>query len=403
MSDQDLSPPTSQKGLGHNLNIHVPPGYTESDVIFKINKPKAKPDNSKFRSFCIGGNLLSIGGQSVPISYLVELLQKHGLSKTLPINVQLGRTVNLVSIDWNPLSYFGPKTWYFDWNGTSCSIVGNNSYGGGQNYIRVHDLTPGLGERILSEICTEILKRIPKMPEKTLSIHTPRRNTSDYRWGLLCTRIHRDIDTIYIDQKVKDMLIEQLKRFFVSGDVYDRYGVTYKRIHLFHGPPGGGKTSTVLALASMFGRNIAKLTITPDLNSQHLETLFQTVPTNSFVLLEDVDALFVEREGNASIDFSTMLNCMDGIATTRGLVMFMTTNHIMKLDPAFMRPGRVDCCVEFKLAGREELHQALKLLGKQYEREHEEFLNTDGKDMTIAELQKHLFDCMIEERESMLK
>lgn len=92
---------------------------------------------------------------------------------------------------------------------------------------------------------------------------------------------------------------------------------------------------------------------------------------------------------------------MDGIATVRGLVLFMTTNHIHKLDSAFIRPGRVDCCVEFNLPGREELKSALTVLGSDYKHDHEEYLDRNP-DISIAALQKHLFDCIMQEKTSIL-
>ena len=160
------------------LNFQIPPELKEKDIIFKVNKPKVKEENSKFRSFFIGGDSLKIDSKSVPISYLVVLLQEHGLSKTLPLKVQLGKEIQIVDIDWKPMSYFGPTAWYFNWNGVKCSIVGTGGYGG-QTYIRIHDLTLGVGERILSEICCELLKRIPKPPARTLAIYTPKKNN---RW-----------------------------------------------------------------------------------------------------------------------------------------------------------------------------------------------------------------------------
>ena len=179
------------------------------------------------------------------------------------------------------------------------------------------------------------------------------------------------------------------------------YGITWKRVHLFHGPPGCGKTSMGLALASIFGYNIAKLTITPDLNSQDLEKLFQNLPNKTFLLLEDVDALFTERKANTSVDFSTILNCMDGITTRPGLICIMITNFLEKLDEAFIRPGRVDCLVEFKPATVNDLRKALKVLAKDYEHEHEAFLIKNGH-MSIPQLQKYLFECIMDERKTIL-
>jgi ATP-dependent 26S proteasome regulatory subunit len=43
-----------------------------------------------------------------------------------------------------------------------------------------------------------------------------------------------------------------------------------------------------------------------------------------------------------TVTFSGLLNCLDGVASTEERIVFMTTNHIDRLDPALIRPGRVD-------------------------------------------------------------
>ena len=40
--------------------------------------------------------------------------------------------------------------------------------------------------------------------------------------------------------------------------------------------------------------------------------------------------------------FSGFLNALDGVASGEERLIFMTTNHVDKLDPALIRPGRVD-------------------------------------------------------------
>lgn len=262
----------------------------------------------------------------------------------------------------------------------------------------------GVGEEVLESIRKELVKwwYPPKQPQYKLEIYTPQLTLSGCVWNKIGTRSHRSINTIYLDTNIKNKLINGLNKFFKSADLYDMAGVTYKRVHLFHGCPGSGKTSTVIAMASTFKYNIAKFTITSSIDSSQFESLFRTVPQNTFVLIEDVDALFSGRKAEQRVDFSTMLNCMDGIATTRGLIVFMTTNHLTRLDEALRRPGRVDCCIEFKLPGREELAQALDTIGSKYKSEHTEFLDKYGDDLTIAQLQKHLFNCIIDERDSIL-
>ena len=44
-----------------------------------------------------------------------------------------------------------------------------------------------------------------------------------------------------------------------------------------------------------------------------------------------------------NVTFSGLLNALDGVASsTSQRILFMTTNHISRLDPALIRPGRVD-------------------------------------------------------------
>ena len=39
---------------------------------------------------------------------------------------------------------------------------------------------------------------------------------------------------------------------------------------------------------------------------------------------------------------SGLLNAIDGVTSTEGRIMFMTTNYEERLDPALKRPGRID-------------------------------------------------------------
>lgn len=89
-------------------------------------------------------------------------------------------------------------------------------------------------------------------------------------------------------------------------------------------------------------------------------------PQNSIIVLEDVDAIFVERtaaakddnkRGNTSVSFSGLLNALDGVASQEGRLLFMTTNHIEKLDPALIRPGRCDVQLQLKLASKNQMER----------------------------------------------
>ena len=121
-----------------------------------------------------------------------------------------------------------------------------------------------------------------------------------------------------------------------------------------------------------------------------------TAPAGAFFLLEDIDALFRKRKvrtadegrrrrGRASgmgITFSGLLNALDGVMAPSGRLVFMSTNHPEKLDPALIRPGRVDIRMEFPNADREQARQMFVRFfgrGSSVERLAEEFADCRGR------------------------
>ena len=57
------------------------------------------------------------------------------------------------------------------------------------------------------------------------------------------------------------------------------------------------------------------------------------------------------------LDLGTMLNLMDGVLETPGRILIMTTNKSSALDPALIRPGRIDMIVHFKKCSRSEINE----------------------------------------------
>lgn len=93
-----------------------------------------------------------------------------------------------------------------------------------------------------------------------------------------------------------------------------------------------------------------------ELDDERLNKVLEKAPKNAIILLEDIDAIFVERtsvgqeRSGRKVSFSGLLNALDGVRSQEGRVLFMTTNHIEKLDPALLRPGRADVHVKLDYA-----------------------------------------------------
>ncbi|XP_059503572.1 mitochondrial chaperone BCS1 isoform X2 [Stegostoma tigrinum] len=132
-----------------------------------------------------------------------------------------------------------------------------------------------------------------------------------------------------------------------------REGIPYRRGYLLYGPPGCGKSSFITALAGELEYSICLMSLSDrSLTDDRLNHLLSVAPQQSIVLLEDVDAAFINRdlakenptmyEGMGRLTFSGLLNALDGVASAEARLVFMTTNHLDRLDPALIRPGRVD-------------------------------------------------------------
>merc|ERR1712156_675063 len=132
---------------------------------------------------------------------------------------------------------------------------------------------------------------------------------------------------------------------------YNKHGIPYKRSYIFYGPPGTGKTSFIQALAGAYGRNVCFLQPNdPKFTDDAFKTCLQRAPQNSIIVLEDIDALFNDRNSmnkSCPLTFTGLLNGLDGIGNALGQLFVLSTNHLDRLDPALIRSGRVDRKFEF--------------------------------------------------------
>lgn len=163
-------------------------------------------------------------------------------------------------------------------------------------------------------------------------------------------RRKRDLSSVILAKGLKEKLVADVKDFLSSSKWYYDRGIPYRRGYLLFGPPGSGKSSIIQALCGDLDYNICILNLSEaTLTDDRLNHLMNHVPERSILLLEDIDAAFNERkqvgedQGYFSgVTFSGLLNALDGVASADERLIFMTTNHPERLDPALIRPGRVD-------------------------------------------------------------
>ena len=175
----------------------------------------------------------------------------------------------------------------------------------------------------------------------------------------------RPFNSVVLQEGLSEKILQDVREFLDARTWYLDRGIPYRRGYLLHGPPGTGKTSFVQALAGELDFNIAMLSLSQrGLTDDLLNHLLLNVPARTVVLLEDADAAFSNRRqrdddgySGANVTYSGLLNALDGVASAEERIIFMTTNHIGRLDDALIRPGRVDMTVHLGNATQWQMEQ----------------------------------------------
>lgn len=211
---------------------------------------------------------------------------------------------------------------------------------------------------IFEELFTEAHKLAQQSSEGKTIVYICR-GTSWEKFGE--PRRKRPIESVILDRGIKERIMGDVKDFLASSKWYYDRGIPYRRGYLLHGPPGSGKSSFIQALAGELDYNIAILNLSErGLTDDRLNHVLTIIPKRTLVLLEDADAAFANRRvqtdadgyRGANVTFSGLLNALDGVASAEERVLFLTTNHVGRLDSALVRPGRVDMTVRIGEATR---------------------------------------------------
>ncbi|EYU31186.1 hypothetical protein MIMGU_mgv1a025149mg [Erythranthe guttata] len=175
-------------------------------------------------------------------------------------------------------------------------------------------------------------------------------NSSDGSWTPATLDHPSTFETLAMDSDKKEMILEDLERFVRRKDYYRKVGKAWKRGYLLYGPPGTGKSSLIAAMANYLNFDIYDLELSDLRSNNELKKVLLSTANNSILVVEDIDRTidFQSRQPNASdenqVTLSGLLNFIDGLWSSCGdeRIIIFTTNHVEKLDPALLRPGRMD-------------------------------------------------------------
>ncbi|MPY79311.1 MAG: AAA family ATPase [Actinophytocola sp.] len=154
---------------------------------------------------------------------------------------------------------------------------------------------------------------------------------------------------------VKQSLTEAVLWPLRYPDSFARLGVTPPRGVLLYGPPGGGKTFLVRALAGTGALNVFAVKGAELMDKwvgeseRRVRELFRRAAeaAPSLVFLDEIDALAPRRgqssdSGVADRVVASLLTELDGVEPLRDVVVLCATNRPELVDPALLRPGRIE-------------------------------------------------------------
>ncbi|KAH6755248.1 cytochrome BC1 synthesi [Perilla frutescens var. hirtella] len=188
--------------------------------------------------------------------------------------------------------------------------------------------------KVIDEYLPYVLERSESLKEekKTLKLHTLR---SERMHGIMLNpweAVNLDhpatFETLAMDVEMKKMIIDDLDRFLQRRDLYRKVGKAWKRGYLLYGPPGTGKSSLIAAMANYLNFDVYDLELTDIRANSDLRRLLIATANRSILV----------------VTLSGLLNFIDGLWSSCGdeRIIIFTTNHKEKLDPALLRPGRMD-------------------------------------------------------------
>jgi chaperone BCS1 len=227
----------------------------------------------------------------------------------------------------------------------------------------------------LRNILDDALHRISYHSESLMKIYTYRGDEKQGDWTDTLSIHKRSLNTIYIPEAQKKRIISDIEEFHKSENDHYKKGIPHHLGIMLYGPPGTGKTSLIRALASHFDIHICYLHSSELKYIQNATTL---LPKNAWIIIEDIDSNDIthlqandniketkkstrrNKDGTLEqVEFTLdqILNCWDGMLASEGRVLFITTNHLEKIDPVLIRPGRIDIREEIGYVGQEALSQ----------------------------------------------
>nr|CAD7392866.1 unnamed protein product [Timema cristinae] len=147
-------------------------------------------------------------------------------------------------------------------------------------------------------------------------------------------------------------------------EFYEEMGIKPPKGVILYGPPGTGKTLLAKAVANQTSATFLRITGSqlihknlgegPKIVRELFQVAEEYAPT--IIFIDEIDAVGTKRydsisggEREVQRTMLELLSQLDGFDYKLGVKVLMATNRIETLDPALIRPGRIDRKIEFPI------------------------------------------------------
>eukprot|EP00914_Ancora_sagittata_P007506 GHVO01014727.1.p1 GENE.GHVO01014727.1~~GHVO01014727.1.p1 ORF type:complete len:326 (+),score=61.69 GHVO01014727.1:142-1119(+) len=227
--------------------------------------------------------------------------------------------------------------------------------------------------RILSTINRELLQ-----PSASVALHRNSHSVVDVLppeadSAIQMLQLQEKPDVTYSDLGGCDIQKQEIKEAvelpLTCPELYHQVGIDPPTGVLLYGPPGTGKTMLAKAVAhhttATFIRVVGSEFVQKYLGEgpRMVRDVFRVAMENApaIVFIDEVDAIATKRfDAQTGADREVqrilleLLNQMDGFDRSTNVKVIMATNRADTLDPALLRPGRLDRKIEFPLPDRRQ-------------------------------------------------
>lgn len=304
-------------------------------------------------------------------------------------------------------------------NSTAMQSVTSKSY-----YIKIYGESQDLISGFINH-CKQFCDNLEKK-DKAVYSYEYIINDKTGHWIRSKINVNKTLDTLFLPKQLHYNLEIWVKNFMNKSPEYMEKKTVDKMGICLYGIPGCGKSTIPYAIANQFKMPIRE--ITQDIFNDHadnLQSIFSKI-TNSIILIEEIDTLEyfnkrdiyedsnlfestsfdiidkviekskkeshtnddsqksdkdknIDKDDMSDLCFKkkekdrkktilgNMLKILDGYKYLSGCIIIMTTNDIDAIDPAFIRPGRIDHKINLTYADDYQIHEIFKYYYDGYE------------------------------------